>query len=40
MIQIVVNGNQLTTTPIDTPMGLSFWGAGSTTSAPPDPIPE
>lgn len=22
------------------PSGLSFWGAGSTTSAPPDPIPE
>jgi hypothetical protein len=37
IFEIVVNGNQLTTTPIDTPMGLSFWGAGSTTSAPPTP---
>lgn len=32
----IVNG-QLVTTTIDTPSGLIFWGAGSTTSAPPVP---
>jgi hypothetical protein len=32
----IVNGD-LVTTPISTPTGLSFWGAGSTTSAPPVP---
>jgi hypothetical protein len=32
----IVNGD-LVTTPISTPNGLSFWGAGSTTSAPPVP---
>ncbi|MBL8741103.1 MAG: hypothetical protein JNK04_08420 [Myxococcales bacterium] len=35
LFEIVVENNQLTTNPIATPDGLSFWGAGSTTSAPP-----
>jgi len=32
-----IQGNALITTPISTPSGLVFWGAGSTTSAPPVP---
>jgi len=35
LFEIVIENNELTTNPIATPVGLSFWGAGSTTSAPP-----
>jgi hypothetical protein len=35
LFEIVIENNELTTNPIATPNGLSFWGAGSTTSAPP-----
>lgn len=37
IFEIVIENNQLTTIPIATPNGLSFWGAGSSTSAPPVP---
>ena len=37
IFEMVIENNQLTTIPIATPNGLSFWGAGSTTSAPPVP---
>ena len=37
LFEIKIQGNALLTTAIDTPAGLSFWGAGSTTSAPPVP---
>lgn len=37
LFEVKIMGNALITTPIDTPEGLSFWGAGSTTSAPPVP---
>ena len=35
IFEIVVEDNVLTTIPIATPPNLTFWGAGSTTSAPP-----
>lgn len=35
LFEIVIQNNELSTNPIATPNGLSFWGAGSTTSAPP-----
>ncbi|NUP14067.1 MAG: hypothetical protein HOW73_49170 [Polyangiaceae bacterium] len=37
IFEMVIENNQLTTHTIATPQGLSFWGAGSTTSAPPIP---
>jgi hypothetical protein len=37
LFEIVIENGSLTTTPIQLPDGLSFWGAGSTTSAPPVP---
>ncbi len=37
IFEITIENNQLTTSQIATPQGLSFWGAGSTTSAPPAP---
>lgn len=37
IFEIVIENNELTTNAIATPNGLSFWGAGSTTSAPPAP---
>jgi hypothetical protein len=37
LFEIVVENGSLTTTPVELPDGLSFWGAGSTTSAPPVP---
>jgi hypothetical protein len=37
LFEIVIENGSLVTTPIDLPDGLSFWGAGSTTSAPPVP---
>ena len=37
LFAVTIVDGQLMTTPIDTPPGLSFWGAGSTTSAPPVP---
>ncbi len=37
LFEIVIENNQLNTISIATPSGLSFWGAGSTTSAPPTP---
>jgi hypothetical protein len=35
LFEILIENNQLDTQAISTPDGLSFWGAGSTTSAPP-----
>lgn len=37
LFEVTIEDGQLVTTPIETPQGLSFWGAGSTTSAPPVP---
>ena len=37
LFEVTIVDGQLETTLIDTPQGLSFWGAGSTTSAPPVP---
>jgi len=37
LFEVTIVDGELITTPIDTPQGLSFWGAGSTTSAPPVP---
>jgi hypothetical protein len=37
IFEITISGTTLTTALVPTPMGLSFWGAGSTTSAPPTP---
>lgn len=37
LFEISINGSTIATSPIMTPSGLSFWGAGSTTSAPPVP---
>jgi hypothetical protein len=37
LFEVTIVDGQLMTTPIETPQGLSFWGAGSTTSAPPVP---
>jgi hypothetical protein len=37
LFEIVIENGSLTTTPISLREGLSFWGAGSTTSAPPVP---
>ena len=37
LFEVTIENGSLTTTLIDTPQGLSFWGAGSTTSAPPVP---
>jgi hypothetical protein len=37
LFEITITGNSISTSPITTPTGLSFWGAGSTTSAPPVP---
>ena len=37
LFEVVINGNTLTTVAIPTQPGLSFWGAGSTTAAPPVP---
>lgn len=37
LFEVTIDNGQLTTTLIETPQGLSFWGAGSTTSAPPVP---
>ncbi len=37
LFEVIIDGGALTTVPIETPPGLSFWGAGSTTSAPPVP---
>ena len=43
LFEVVFDGTVLSTTPIpipDRPPGLEFWGAGSTTSAPPLPVPD
>jgi len=40
LFEIAFDGGILSTAPIPTPPGIQFWGAGSTTSAPPDPIAE
>lgn len=40
LFEVSFPNNVLTTTLISSPPGTSFWGAGSTTSAPPEPIPE
>jgi hypothetical protein len=37
LFELKIMGNALITTAISTPPGLVFWGAGSTTSAPPTP---
>ncbi len=37
LFEVTIVDGELMTTPIQTPQGLSFWGAGSTTSAPPVP---
>lgn len=37
LFEITIQNNQLSTSLIPTDPGLSFWGAGSTTSAPPTP---
>jgi hypothetical protein len=37
LFDLKIMGNALITTPVSTPAGLVFWGAGSTTSAPPVP---
>jgi hypothetical protein len=43
LFEVQFSGDKATTLAIaipGAPSGLAFWGAGSTTSAPPDPIPE
>src|SRR5262249_43979699 len=43
LFEVTFDGDALSTTPIpipDPPAGLEFWGAGSTTSAPPLPEPK
>jgi hypothetical protein len=40
MFEVTLDGGFLQTAAIPTAGGLSFWGAGSTTSAPPTPIAE
>lgn len=40
LFEITFDNNFLSTASIPTTPGLEFWGAGSTTSAPPDPIAE
>jgi hypothetical protein len=37
LFEITVNAGKITTNLIPTDSGLMFWGAGSTTSAPPVP---
>ena len=43
LVEIGFAGNSIQTSPIavpNPPAGLQFWGAGSTTSAPPDRVPD
>jgi hypothetical protein len=40
LFEITFNQDKITSTAIPTMPGLSFWGAGSTTSAPAVPTPK